>query len=144
MYEPKFQHRHSRGFTSRRPPNNSLRGSIAVLLILWCSAIAVAAEPIPLRAGAMSMVFEPDNALLRYLKVGSDEVLRGISAPVRNQYWGTTDVGLIEQKITDQNDSSSRPLVLFQPFLSSPARPTSHYSTVCRVQPTVEVVQALR
>ena len=35
------------------------------------------------------MVFEPDNALLRYLKVGSDEVLRGISAPVRNQYWGT-------------------------------------------------------
>ena len=89
MYEPKFQHRHSRGFTSRRPPNNSLRGSIVLLLVLWCSAIAVAAEPIPLRAGAMSMVFEPDNALLRYLKVGSDEVLRGISAPVRNQFWGT-------------------------------------------------------
>ena len=89
MFEPKFQRRRSRGLTTLRPPNNSLRGSIVVLLLLWCSAIAVAADPIPLRAGAMSMVFEPDNALLRYLKVGSDEVLRGISAPVRNQYWGT-------------------------------------------------------
>ena len=35
------------------------------------------------------MIFEPESALLRYLRLGPDEVLRGISAPVRNQFWGT-------------------------------------------------------
>lgn len=57
--------------------------------MLLAGGESLAAEPIPLRAGPLTMVFEPDNAFLRYIKLGSDEVLRGISAPVRNQFWGT-------------------------------------------------------
>ena len=35
------------------------------------------------------MVFEPDNAFLRYVRIGDHEVLRGINAPIRNELWGT-------------------------------------------------------
>ena len=35
------------------------------------------------------MLFEPDNAFLRYIKIGHHEVLRGINAPVRDEFWGT-------------------------------------------------------
>lgn len=34
-------------------------------------------------------MFEPDLAFVRHLRVGSAEVLRGVSAPVRNRSWGT-------------------------------------------------------
>lgn len=60
-----------------------------LLIAVWGGAIAWPAEAIPLRAGPLSMIFEPDSAFLRHIKVGKDEVLRGISAPVRNQFWGT-------------------------------------------------------
>jgi bile acid transporter len=62
---------------------------VAVIVALWGGAAASGAEPIPLRAGPLTLVFEPDLAFLRHLRVGSDEVLRGISAPVRNSLWGT-------------------------------------------------------
>ncbi len=51
---------------------------------------------------------------------------------LRNQYWGTTDVNLIEEKITHQVDSSARPLVLFDPFLSMPP--------VCNDAPTISEI----
>ena len=60
-----------------------------LLLSLLTSVAAPAAEPIPLRAGPLSMVFEPDLAFLRYIRLGSDEVLRGVTAPVRDQFWAT-------------------------------------------------------
>ena len=70
----------------------------AVFLALGGGAAAPAAEPIPLRAGPLTLVFEPDLAFLRHLRVGSDEVLRGISAPVRNRFWGTVppEVRIVE------------------------------------------------
>ena len=37
-----------------------------------------AAAPIPLRAGPITMIFEPASAFLRYVKVGPHEVLRGL------------------------------------------------------------------
>jgi bile acid transporter len=61
----------------------------ALLLGGWGGLLAWAAEPIPLRAGPLTLLFEPDLAMVRSLRVGPDEVLRGITAPVRNRFWGT-------------------------------------------------------
>ena len=76
----------------------------AALLLLPCSC-AWSADPITLTAGQLSMVFEPDNALLRYIRIGSMEVLRGINAPVRNQFWGTVPP-IVENLEVDQRDDS--------------------------------------
>lgn len=50
-------------------------------------------EPLPqwisLRAGPLSMSFDPENLSLRYIRLGSDEVLRAIYAAVRDRNWGT-------------------------------------------------------
>lgn len=71
---------------------------VALIVALWGGTAATAAEPIPLRAGPLTLVFEPDLAFLRHLRVGPDEVLRGISAPVRNRFWGTVppEVRIVE------------------------------------------------
>ncbi|MEZ5400969.1 MAG: hypothetical protein R2729_14965 [Bryobacteraceae bacterium] len=44
---------------------------------------------IPLRAGNVECLFEPDTAFLRYIRVGDVELLRGLYAAVRDQTWGT-------------------------------------------------------
>lgn len=62
---------------------------LVLINVMIAGMNAHAAEPIPLRAGPLTMVFEPDTAMLRYVRLGADEVLRGISAPVRNEFWGT-------------------------------------------------------
>jgi len=66
-----------------------MRFLIVPSLLLLLAPRVQAAEPIPLRAGPLTMVFEPDNAFLRYVNLGPHEVLRGINAPIRNQFWGT-------------------------------------------------------
>jgi len=48
-----------------------------------------AREPLQLHAGPVSMTFDADNAFLRFVRIGEHEVLRGINAPVRDQFWGT-------------------------------------------------------
>jgi hypothetical protein len=42
-----------------------------------------------LRAGPLSMLFEPDLAFLRYIRLGNREILRGIYVAVRDDVWGT-------------------------------------------------------
>ncbi|MBP60419.1 MAG: hypothetical protein CMJ62_02730 [Planctomycetaceae bacterium] len=61
----------------------------AVFSLLVSTLPVVAEESIPLRAGPLSMTFDVDNVMLRFVRVGKAEVLRGINAPVRNQFWGT-------------------------------------------------------
>jgi hypothetical protein len=46
-------------------------------------------ESIVLRAGPLSMLFEPGLAFLRYIRLGNREILRGIYAAVRDEVWGT-------------------------------------------------------
>ena len=50
-------------------------------------------EPPPkrvkLRAGPLSMVFEPRHAFLRYIRLGEREVIRGIYPAVRDRNWST-------------------------------------------------------
>jgi hypothetical protein len=44
---------------------------------------------IPLTAGPLTMVFEPELGFLRYVRLGELEVVRGIYAAVRDRNWGT-------------------------------------------------------
>ncbi|MFN3649306.1 MAG: hypothetical protein ACK47B_06960 [Armatimonadota bacterium] len=46
-------------------------------------------QALQLRAGPLTLLFEPELAFLRYVRLGSTEVLRGIYAAVRDQNWGT-------------------------------------------------------
>jgi D-apionolactonase len=46
-------------------------------------------ESIILRAGPISMLFEPGSAFLRYIRLGNQEILRGIYVAVRDDVWGT-------------------------------------------------------
>lgn len=75
----------------------------ALLCLFLVSGSVFAAEPIKLRAGRVSMQFEPDNAFVRYVRVDDLKVLQGLSAPVRDQFWGTvpTDVTNVRVQQTD-------------------------------------------
>src|SRR5687768_4466914 len=46
-------------------------------------------DRISLAAGPVTLEFQPDIAFVRYVRIGSAEILRGLYAAVRNQYWGT-------------------------------------------------------
>src|SRR6267143_1384070 len=63
------------------------------------------AEPIPLRAGPLTMQFEPGTGLLRYIRIGDHEIARAIYAAVRDDNWATVPPRLnnIQQQIA--NDS---------------------------------------
>ena len=76
------------------------------LALSWMAATAApGAEPIPLRAGPVTMSFDAENAFLRYLRTGPHEVLRGINAPVRNQNWATVAPRVSNVAVDDQGDS---------------------------------------
>lgn len=47
------------------------------------------ARPIELRAGPLTMRFEPDAAFLRHIRLGDHEVVRAIYAAVRDENWAT-------------------------------------------------------
>ena len=70
-----------------------------VVLLLLFESSAFATGLIPLRAGPLSMIFDADNVMLRFVKIGDTEVLRAINAPVRNQYWYLTES--LARKIQD-------------------------------------------
>lgn len=81
----------------------------ALLLALLISSTirSRAAAPIQLRAGPLTMVFEPDSAFLRYVQAGPHEVLRGIIAPVRNRFWGTVAPQVTNIQLDDKGDHFS-------------------------------------
>ena len=61
--------------------------------ILLSGSDASRRAPIPLRAGPLTLLFEPDLAFLRYVRLGEREVLRGVYAAVRDRNWGTVRPG---------------------------------------------------
>ena len=76
-----------------------------VLLLLLFESSAFATGLIPLRAGPLSMTFDADNVMLRFVKIGETEVLRGLNAPIRNQYWGTVPPVASQIQLRDEGDS---------------------------------------
>ena len=66
---------------------------------------ALATEPIPLRAGPLTMALDTDNVFLRYVRIGPHEVLRGINAPVRDQNWATVAPHVSNLRVENRGDS---------------------------------------
>ena len=62
-------------------------------------------EPIQLRAGPLSMIFEPDEAFLRHIRMGDREILRGIYVAVRDRNWGTIVPKISNLKIESTRDA---------------------------------------
>lgn len=56
-----------------------------------------------LRAGMLTAAYE--NGMLRYIKAGAHEVVRGIYAAVRDHNWGTVPFTLVDEVIEDHGDS---------------------------------------
>jgi len=79
--------------------------TIALLLALASlRSITIAGEPIPLRAGPVTMVFDSENVFLRYIRVGQHEVLRGINAPIRNENWATIAPKVSNLRVDQRDD----------------------------------------
>lgn len=62
-------------------------------------------RPLPLQAGPLTMIFEPDNGFLRYIRLGDHEVVRNIYGVVRDQNWNTIAWKVSNLKANVQNDS---------------------------------------
>ena len=83
-----------------------LSRSMSLLLgLLAVTSTGQAAEPIPLQAGPVTMVFDAENVFLRYIRVGSHEVLRGINAPIRNQNWATIAPEVSNLRVMNDGDN---------------------------------------
>ncbi len=84
----------------------SLPKTMTLMLgLLALTSTVHAADPIPLQAGPVSMVFDAENVFLRYIRVGQHEVLRGINAPIRNENWATIAPKVSNLQV-EQNDDS--------------------------------------
>ena len=77
----------------------------ALLLLLSFGGLLAAAEPMVLHAGTVSLVFEPDYGMIRYIRVGEQTILQGINAPVRDQFWGTVAPVVDNVVLDDRGDS---------------------------------------
>ena len=55
-------------------------------------------ELIPLRAGPLALLYDPTSGMIRRIKLGEVEVLRGVYAAVRDRNWGTVPAVIREQK----------------------------------------------
>jgi len=60
--------------------------------------------PLELQAGPLTLIFEPGLALVRYIRFGEHEVLRGIYAAVRDKSWGTVAPKVSNLKTTTSPD----------------------------------------
>ena len=47
------------------------------------------ARPVALKAGPLTMTFEPETAVLRHVRLGDFEVVRAIYAAIRDENWST-------------------------------------------------------
>ncbi|MBK5292769.1 MAG: hypothetical protein JJE04_13975 [Acidobacteriia bacterium] len=66
--------------------------------------LARPAQQMLLRAGPLSMVFEPELAFLRYVKYHDTEILRGLYAAVRDRNWGTVPPKVSGLRLEQQRD----------------------------------------
>ena len=73
--------------------------------VLYYGSESPPPERISLRAGSLSMVFEPQHAFLRYIRLGEHEVIRGIYAAVRDRNWGTIAPRVFNLASEVQSDS---------------------------------------
>ena len=63
--------------------------STAAKSVMYYGSEKPVAKPVALKAGPLTMVFEPDTAVLRHVRLGDFEVLRAIYAAIRDENWAT-------------------------------------------------------
>jgi len=73
--------------------------------ILHDGKIDPVARPIELRAGPLTMLFEPHTAFLRHFRLGDHEVVRALYAAVRDQNWATIPPRVANLKSEISRDS---------------------------------------
>ncbi len=78
--------------------------AIILLTATWRPCLLAATELIPLRAGPVTLVFDSDNVFLRYVRIGSHEILRGINAPIRDQNWATLAPQVSNLRVENQGN----------------------------------------
>ncbi len=61
--------------------------------------------PVPLRAGPLTVLFEPQSTQLRHIRLGEHEVLRGIYGAVRDQDWATIPSDISDWRFDVLEDS---------------------------------------
>ena len=57
--------------------------------MLWHGSAETLPQLLPLRAGPLTLLFDPRTAFLRHIRLGDHEVVRAIYAAVRDHNWGT-------------------------------------------------------
>ncbi len=62
-------------------------------------------SPLPLRAGALTAEFYPDELFLRYARVGAEECLRGVYLAIRDQDWNTPAPEVAVKSLDEDGDS---------------------------------------
>lgn len=72
---------------------------------------------VPLRAGPLALWFQSEDGMLRHVCAGGREVVRGITAPVRDRTWGTVPVHLENLRIDARDDGFG---VAFDAFCHAP------------------------
>lgn len=77
--------------------------STASLAVRLCGTEQLEEPLRTLRAGSLSLAF--DNGALRYIRIGTIEVLRGISLLVRDENWGTCTPVLDDLRIDERPDA---------------------------------------
>src|SRR5919112_914075 len=68
---------------------DAIKIAIAGMTAATLDAQERASTPGELSAGPLTLDFDPKLAFVRYVRAGSAEVLRGLYAAVRDQYWNT-------------------------------------------------------
>src|SRR6266540_7361624 len=83
------------------PPGKNGRTSFSMLSKAFLYSGGEAPRPIELRAGPLTLRFEPQTAFLRHIRLGDHEVVRAIYAAIRDHNWATIlpQVTLREQEI---------------------------------------------
>ena len=73
--------------------------------VFYCGQLQSLPKPLELRAGPLTMLFEPLTAFLRHLRLGDHEVVRAIYAAVRDQDWATIAPHVTNLKTEINKDS---------------------------------------
>ena len=71
--------------------------------ILWHGSAEALPQPLFLRAGPLTMLFDPQTAFLRHIRLGDHEIVRAIYAAVRDHNWGTVPpcLGRLQSDISE-------------------------------------------
>ena len=79
--------------------------SILPRTVLYYGEDKPPAEFIELRAGPVSAILQPDDAFLRYIRLGDREILRGVYVAVRDQLWGTVKPAVSDLRVEQVDET---------------------------------------